>query len=96
VAVACQQHERIVGQAQVEQRSVGPAAAQHLGVEGAGEAHAAARPRRLAGAQVREHFVGAGQHAFDQRLHRAAGRLLAQQPRLDDAGVVEHQQVTGR
>ena len=44
VAVRLQQFERVGRKAQVEQRVVGPGAAQHLGVERVGEAHAAARP----------------------------------------------------
>jgi hypothetical protein len=43
---------------------------------------------------VGQHLV-ARQHAFDQRLDRAAGGLFAEQPGLDDTGVVEHQQVAG-
>ena len=36
------------------------------------------------------------QHALDQRLDRAAAGLAAEQPRLDDARVVEDQQVARR
>ncbi len=46
-------------------------------------------PRRLAGPQVGPHLE-ARQHPLHQRLHRAARGLVAQQPRLDDLGVVEH------
>jgi hypothetical protein len=43
---------------------------------------------------VGQHLV-AGQDALDQRLDRAAGRLHAEQPGLDDLRVVEDQQVAG-
>ena len=35
----------------------------------------------------------AGQHALHQRLHRAAGGLVAMQTRADHPRVVEHQQI---
>jgi hypothetical protein len=44
---------------------------------------------------VGQHLV-ARQQPLDQQLDRTAGRLLAEQPRLDDAGVVEDQQVRRR
>jgi hypothetical protein len=94
VAVALQQHQRVGGEAQVEQRAVGPAAAQHLGVEGVAEAHQRAGLGDLLARRWAQHLV-AGQHALDQRLDRAAGGLFAEQARLDDAGVVEHHQVAG-
>ena len=94
MAVGLEQRQRLAAQAQVEQRAVAPAAAQHLGIEGVGEAQRRARPRRLAGAQVRQHFM-ARQHTLDQRLDRTAAGLAAIQARLDDAGVVEDQQVAG-
>jgi hypothetical protein len=50
--------------------------------------------RRLAGADVRPGLVGR-QHALDQHLDATAGGLGAKQARLDHAGVVEHEQVTG-
>ena len=77
MAVAFHQRQWVGGKAQVEQRPFRSGTAQHLGVEGVGEAHPAARPRRFAGAQVGQHLV-AGQHPFHQGFHRAAGGLLAQ------------------
>ena len=50
------------------------------------------RPRAVARAHVREGFVGA-EHALDQNFDPAAGGLLAEQAGLDDAGVVEHEDV---
>src|SRR3989344_2815943 len=94
VAVLLQQLERVAGKAQVEQAVVRATAAEHLGVEGIGEADDRAGFGRLAGAHVGPHLLRAGQHALDQGLDRAAGRLGAVQPCLDDARVVEHQQVT--
>ena len=103
VAVRLQQREGVGREAQVEQRAVGPGAAQHLGVEARGghlgpaEMHHAARARRLARAQVGpdgvRHVGRRGQHALDQRLHRAAAGLAPVQASLDHARVVEHQQV---
>ena len=49
---------------------------------------------RLAGAHVGQGAVGLGD-ALDQHLDLAAGGLVAVQPGLDDAGVVEDQQVAG-
>ena len=94
MAMGFEQRQRLAGQAQVEQRAVGAAAPEHFGVEGLGEADRPARLRRLAGAQVRQYFV-VGQDAFDQRLDRAAAGFAAVQPRLDDARVVEDQQIAG-
>jgi hypothetical protein len=94
MAVGVQQGQRVGGQAQVEQRPIGAGPTQHFGVEGAGQAQPAALARRLAGPQVGQHLV-ARQQPLDQQLDRTACRLLAEQPRLDDAGVVEDQQVAG-
>ena len=52
------------------------------------------RAGRLAGAHVGQGAVGLGD-ALDQHLDLAAGGLVAVQPGLDDAGVVEDQQVAG-
>ncbi|MNV79218.1 hypothetical protein D3C71_1727600 [compost metagenome] len=49
---------------------------------------------RLRGAHLRQHRV-AIDHALHQHLHPAAARLLAEEARLDHAGVVEDQQVIG-
>ena len=46
----------------------------------------------LADAHVGGDLV-AREHPFDQQLDLATGRLGAEQARLDDPGVVEHQQV---
>ena len=43
---------------------------------------------------MHQHFK-VGQHAFDQGFHFAAAELGSQQPRLDDTGVVEDQQIAG-
>ena len=103
---ALQQRLRVGRETQVEQRVLGPGAAEYLGIEAAlrvsghrrldtaREAHALPALRRLAGAQVHQHLV-TGQHALDQRLDLPAGGLDAEQPRLDHAGVVEDQQVAG-
>ena len=84
----------------MEQRVVGAGAAQHLGVEGVGEAHHAAGAgdllaRRWAQTSSTPRSVP-GSTRSTRASTRAAGGLLAQQPRLDDAGVVEHQQVARR
>ena len=55
MAVARQQGQRLVGKGELEQRAVGAGPAAHLDIERVGEADAAARLRRLAGAQVRLH-----------------------------------------
>ncbi len=95
MAVLLEQLERVAGQAQVEETVVRSATAEDLGVESGGEAHHGARLRALAGAHVGPDLAGAGQHALDQRLDRAAAGLGAVQAGLDDLGVVEHQQVAG-
>ena len=99
VTVRFEQRERIGRKAQVKQRTLRSRAAEHRRVErlravDTEEAHHAARLRRLARAQVHQHFMHR-QHALDQRLDRAAARLRAEQARLDHARVVEDQQVTG-
>mmetsp|Transcript_53345 Transcript_53345/g.147771 ORF Transcript_53345/g.147771 Transcript_53345/m.147771 type:complete len:341 (+) Transcript_53345:806-1828(+) len=104
MAMVLQQREGVTVQAQVEQAVVRPAAAQHLRIEGIGKPHPAAGLGALAGAQMHPHLLRARQHPFNQGLHRTTGRrgagfgavLPAEQPRLDDAGVVEDQQITGR
>ena len=42
---------------------------------------------------MRPHVMRARHDALDERFDTAAGRLLAMQSRLDDAGVVEDEQV---
>ena len=51
--------------------------------------------RRVARPDLRERFVVVPEHALDEHLDLAARVLDAVQPRLDDAGVVEHQHVAG-
>ncbi len=48
----------------------------------------------LLGAHLRARLLRAEQ-AFDQDLHAPAAGLVAEQPRRDHPGVVEHQQVAG-
>jgi hypothetical protein len=38
-------------------------------------------------------YLVAAEHPLNQQLHLAASRFFAKQPRLDDPGVIEHQQV---
>ena len=90
-AVGVQQVQHRTGKADVEQLAL---AAQHHGVEGVGQAQPHAGAGRLAGAHVGQGAVGLGD-ALDQHLDLAAGGLVAVQPGLDDAGVVEDQQVAG-
>jgi len=64
-----------------------------LGLEGAvGQNQSCARAWRLAGAHMRQGAPGLGD-AFDQDFDLTAAVLAAAQPGLDDAGVVEDQQV---
>jgi hypothetical protein len=61
----------------------------------AGHVHGAAALGLLADLHVGHHLVdlAAGEHTFDQQFELAAAGLLAKDARLDDAGVVEDQQV---
>ena len=88
-AVRVQQVQHGAWEADVEEFAF---AAQHGGFEGVGQAQHHARTGRLAGAHMGQDAVGFGD-AFDQHLDLAAGDLVAVQPRLDDAGVVEDKQV---
>ncbi|MNL30805.1 hypothetical protein D3C87_1525630 [compost metagenome] len=90
-AVRVQQFQHGAGKADVEEFAF---AAQHRGLEGVGQAQHHAGPGRLAGAHMGQDAVGFGD-AFDQHLYLAAGDLVAGQARLDDARVVEHQQIVG-
>ncbi len=63
-------------------------------IEGIGQAQRTARDRRLAGADLRQHRVLV-QQALDQHFDLAAAGLVAEEARLDHAGVVEDQQVAG-
>ena len=89
-AVAFQEFQHGGGKVQLEQFVP---AAPDLGLEGAvGQDQACARAGRLAGAHMRQGAPGFGD-AFDQDLDLSAAVLAAAQPGLDDAGVVEDQQV---
>ena len=94
VAVALEQFQRLGRKAQAKERGVAAGAAEHLGVEGVGEADDAAGLRRLARAHLRDHDA-VGLDALDQRLDRAAARLDAEQARLDHRRVVDDEQVAG-
>ncbi|MCY1504708.1 hypothetical protein D9M68_388890 [compost metagenome] len=97
VAAALHQRIRVFAgvalEAEAEQRAVflGPAA-QQRGAKAAHHLERGAHGRLLADLHVRDHLV-ALQHALDQQFELAAGRLLAEQARLDHARVVEDQQV---
>jgi hypothetical protein len=99
--VAAALHQRIrvfagIAEAEAEQRAVfvGPAA-QQRGAKAADHLQRGAHRRLLAHLHVRDHLV-ALQHALDQQFELAAGRLFAEQARLDHLRVVEHQQVAAR
>ena len=93
MAMPLHQGMGIVAEGEPEQRAVGvgPAALQGGG-EAALHGQRRAHRRLLAHLHVRGDLVVA-QHALDQQFGLAAGRLLAEQARLHDLGVVEHQQV---
>jgi hypothetical protein len=63
-------------------------------VEGVGQADAVARLGRLGRAHLGQHGAVV-EHALDQHLDLAAGFLLAEEARLQHAGIVHHQQVAG-
>ena len=88
-AVGIEQVEHRLGKAQVEEFAL---AAQHLHVEGAGQAQGRAGAGGFAGAHVGQ-GPGGLDDAFDQHLDFAAGGFLARQARLDDARVVKDEQV---
>ncbi|MPM66500.1 hypothetical protein SDC9_113408 [bioreactor metagenome] len=75
---------------------VGPAAQQHgieaAVLESAAQMHAATDEGLLAHAHVGDDLVVL-QHAFDEQFQLAAAFLLAEQARLEHAGVVEDQQI---
>src|SRR5687767_366761 len=52
-------------------------------------------PRYVARADLRERLIRT-QHALDQELDPPAARLAPGEPRLDDARVVQHDEVFGR
>jgi hypothetical protein len=80
---------RVAQAAQPEEFTV---AAEYLEIEGVFHAHAAARARGLAGADLGQCFVIAGQ-TLDQHLDASAAFLAAVKPCVHDPRVVEHQQV---
>jgi hypothetical protein len=93
VAVALHQGMGLVAEAQVKQRAVGfgPAPEQRGGVA-ARHGQRGAHRRLLADLHMGHHLVP-GQDPLHQQFQLAARGLFAEQPRLDDLGVVEHQQV---
>ncbi|CAD5375534.1 hypothetical protein OF001_U10221 [Pseudomonas sp. OF001] len=91
VAHALEQHQHRLGEAQLEQRVV---AGEHLGLAAAVDVDQAARLGRLAGTHMGQHAPLVEQ-ALDEDLQATAGGLLAEQPRRDHPGVVEHHQVAG-
>ena len=95
MAVLFEQLQRVGREAQMKQRIVGPRAAQHFGIEGLRKTNSAAGPWRFARPHMRPDLV-AVEHPLDQRFDRTTGGLFAQQARLDDARVVEDQQIAGQ
>ena len=108
VAVAVHQFPRRLAcgalQGKSEQRAVfGGPAAQQLGIKAArvaaaGHVHGAAGQGLFADLHVGYHFIArasslGGQDAFDQQFQFAATGLLAKDAGLDDAGVVEDEQI---
>ena len=97
MAAALHQRVRVfvggTGKRETEQRPlrVGPAAQQGR-TKTAGHPQRCADRRLLADLHVSDDFL-AGQHALDQQFQLAAGRLFAEQARLDNLRVVEHQQI---
>lgn len=91
LAVALEQREQVftLRKAQVKEFAN---ATEHLDLEGIGKAQAAAGFGRLARAHLRERLVRTDR-ALDQHLDLAATVLDAMQPCVDDAGVVEYEQV---
>jgi len=65
----------------------------HLGVRGV-EVDALAATRRMAGPEQRERSAWL-EHPLDERLHAPAARFGSEQASLDDARVVQQQQVPG-
>ena len=82
-------------EAEAEEGTVflGPAAEQRR-AEAADHRQRRADRRLLADFHVRDDFV-ALQHTLDQQFELAAGGLFAKEARLDDARVVEDEQVAG-
>jgi len=86
----------VQGEAEQRPLRIGPAAQQRAvkatGAEPSGQVHGAAGQGLFADLHVGHHLV-ASEHALDQQLQLAATGFLAKEARLDDAGVVEDQQV---
>lgn len=91
MADTVEQRQHLFGEAKFEQRVM---ARDHFGLATAINEDDRANLGRLAGAHMGQHPV-AVEHAFDQYLQLAAGGFLAEQPRRDHSGVVEHHQVAG-
>lgn len=91
MADTVEQRQHLFGEAKFEQRVM---ARDHFGLATAIDEDDRAYLGRLAGAHMGQHPV-AVEHAFDQYLQLAAGGFLAEQPRRDHSGVVEHHQVAG-
>ncbi len=89
MADTLQQRQNLFGKAQLEQRVM---PRNHLGLATAIDQNRRARLGRLAGTHMRQHTM-AVQHALDQNLQLAAGRLLPEQPRGNHTGIVEHHQI---
>lgn len=91
MADTLEQRQHLFAETQLEQ---GVVAGDHLGLAATVDEDLRAFFRRLAGAHVGQHAV-AVEHALDQHFQLAAGGFLAEQPRRDHPGVVEHHQVAG-
>ena len=91
VADTVEQRQHLFGEAQLEQRVM---ACDHFGLAAAIDEDDRAYLGRLAGAYMGQHPM-AVEHALDQHFQLAAGSFLAEQPRRDHPGVVEHHQVAG-
>ena len=93
LAVALEQREQVLAgrKAQVEELAH---AAEHLDLEGVRQPQPAAGLRRLARAHLGERLVWPDR-SLDQHLDLAAAVLDAVQSGVDDAGVVEDEQVAG-
>ena len=78
-------------EAQPEKLALAP---EHRRFDRIGQKQRAAGARWMVGADLRQHFIGP-EHAFDHHLDPPAAFLLADEPRLDHARVVEHHHVAG-
>src|SRR5690606_4201658 len=87
--VTVQEIQHAFGKSQLEELSL---TSSHYGDEGVGKYQLAPRTWRLAGLDMRQRGVGAGNPLY-QDLDPASGFLVAPQPGLDDAGIIEDQQI---